>query len=205
MPGEPDFDPKTVWTSQPTEYVPMSLAEIHQKARLFERRVRRRNVVEYIAGAIVVASFAPVLLRQDSWLMQAGAALLMAAAGWGAWQLHRRAAARAVPERGETLIAFHRAELVRQRDALRNSGVWYIAPFVPGMVLLLLGRWLQAPARHRSVEADHLVILAVGGFTALMLLAVWWLNQWAARRLQQQIDQLPPEAGDPAAKPRLGR
>lgn len=194
MSGDPsDFAPqdlKALWQGQAQELQPMSLAEIHQKARKLERGVRWRNIREYVASVIVVACFAPLLLHRESWMMQAGAALIIVATVFVAWQIHKRTATGATPEAGEAVRDFHRQTLIRQRDALRSVGGWYIAPFAPGMILLMLGRWFQAHTVGRSLAMDHLAILLGGGIVALILGLVWGLNQWGARRLQKQIDQL---------------
>jgi len=168
----------------------MSLAEIHQKARKLERGVRWRNIREYLASMVVIAFFVPVLLRPGSWMMQAGAALIIAATVFVAWQLHRRTATGPTPEAGEALRDYHRRSLIRQRDAVRSVGGWYMAPFAPGMVLLMLGRWFQAHTPGRSLAMDHLAILAGSGVVVLIFGLVWWLNQWGAKRLQKQIDEL---------------
>ena len=191
MTGEPsDLDPQTLWQSQAREYDAMTLAEIHQRARTFETKVRRRNAREYIACVIVILAFLPVLFHRGSWMMQAGGALTIAATVFVAWQLHRRGAARRLPEGDETLVVFHREELMRQRDALRSIGRWYLAPFIPGMILLMMGRWFQWHAPHRPVGIDHLIILLCSAIVALVFLVIWLLNQRGADRLQRRIDQL---------------
>jgi hypothetical protein len=106
------------------------------------------------------------------------------------WQLHRRASAKRVPEAGEAAVDFYRAELTRQRDALRSVGVWYIAPVVPGMTLLLMGRWFQSHATKWPVGADHFIILLCAAVAVLVFLAIWLLNQRGADRLQRRIDEL---------------
>ncbi len=191
MSGDPsDFDPKTVWQNQPSEHDPMSLAEIHRKARTFETRVRRRNLVEYVACVLVIAGFTPVLFLQAGWMMQAGAGLVIAATVFVAWQLHLRASAGRTPDADAALMDFHRQELIRQRDALRSVGVWYLAPFVPGMVLVMMGRWFQSHAAHRALAFDHLLILLTSGMMALVFLGILGLNLWGAKRLQRRIDEL---------------
>jgi hypothetical protein len=191
MSGDPsDLDPQTLWQNQVQEHEPMSLAEIHQKARTFETKVRRRNGREYIASVLVILGFSPVLLHRDSWMMQIGAALVIAATVFVAWRMHRQASAKAVPEAGEALRDFHRQELIRQRDVLRSVGLWYVAPFAPGMVLVMLGRWFQSHVAHRPIAQDHLGILLASGVALLVCSAVWWLNQRGADRLQKQIDDL---------------
>ncbi len=104
--------------------------------------------------------------------------------------LHRMASARATPEGGAPIIDFPREELIRQRDALRTVGRWYLAPFVPGMVLVMAGRWFQSHAHGRSIETDHLIVLAVSAVMAVFMGFVWALNQWGARQLQKRIDEL---------------
>jgi hypothetical protein len=201
MSGDPsDFDPQApnlqapnlqaLWQSQVQEHEPMSLAEIHHKARTLEKKVRWRNAREYIASVVVIAGFSPVLLHRDSWMMQAGAALVILATIFVAWRIHRQASARAVPEAGEALRDFHREELIRQRDALRSVGRWYLAPFMPGMALVMMGRWFQSHVGGRSLAMDHLGILLASGVAALVFGGIWWLNLRGARRLQAEIDRL---------------
>lgn len=190
MTGDPSDDLQALWRAQPTEHQPMTLAEIHQRARTMRRKVRRRNLTEYAAGVLVILGFAPVLLHPRSWMMQAGAALIIVATVMVLRHLHRMASARAVPEDGAPIVDFHREELIRQRDVLRTVGRWYLAPFIPGLALITAGRWFQAHARGRTVETDHLIILVTSAIVALFFVFVWALNQWGAKQLQKRIDAL---------------
>ncbi|HEY1560072.1 MAG TPA: hypothetical protein VGF71_04195 [Caulobacteraceae bacterium] len=191
MPADPSkLDPQKLWQSQPKEFDPMTLAAIHEKARTFQTKVRRRNAIEYVAGAVGMLAFVPAVLQRDSWLMQAGGALIILAMVFILWQLHRRASARTVPEASQSLADFHRGELIRQRDAIRSVGAWYIAPVVPGMALLLIGRWFQSHAPGRSIGIDHLIILLGALIAVLVLLVIWLVNQRGAERLQRRIDAL---------------
>lgn len=190
MTGDPSDELQALWRAQPTEHKPMTLAEIHQRARKMERKVHRRNLTEYVAGVLVILAFAPVLLRNGSWMMQGGAALIIVATVMVLRHLHRMASARAVPEGGAPIVDFHRQELVRQRDALRTVGRWYLAPFLPGLALVIAGRWFQSHAHGRPIETDHLIILVVAAVMAVFMGFVWALNQWGAKRLQKRIDEL---------------
>lgn len=185
-----DFEPKTLWQNQPTEHDPMTVAAIHEKARAFQAKVRRRNLFEYIACVVTIALFTPALFARGSWMMQAGGGLTIAAIVFVAWQLHLRGSAAALPASGEALIDFHRRELIRQRDATRSIAVWYLAPFAPGFVLFFLARWLQLHAPHRPVGLDHLIIVLCAIITALACLVAWLINQRGADRLQRRIDEL---------------
>jgi len=195
MPTDPmNLDPQRLWQSQPTEYDPMTLAQIHQEAERLQTRVGWRNLREYVAGAVGILFFLPVVLFGHSWMMQAGAAWVIVAMLYIFWRLSRVGPSRApIPgaeTHGAALVDFQRAELARQRDALRSVGTWYLAPVLPGFALILLGRWFGPPAAHRTTAADHLIILLAGAITALVLLVIWLLNQRGADRLQKKIDEL---------------
>ena len=69
-------------------------------------------------------------------------------------------------------------------------GVWYLAPFVPGCVLLVLGRYFQFHVPGRTLTWDHQIILMAAAVVALIFGIVWLLNAWGAERLQRRIDQL---------------
>jgi hypothetical protein len=191
MMGEPsDFDPQTLWQSQQKEHDAMTLADIHAKARKFEARIQRRNAIEYVACGIVLVAVTPVLLNHLGWMMQGGAALIMLATLFVAWQLHRRASIEATPKLGEALTDAYRRQLIRQRDALRTVGAWYIGPMIPGMALLIAGRWFQAHTPGRSIAADHLIIAGAAVVIALVFAAIWLINLRGAKQLQQRIDEL---------------
>lgn len=191
MPTEPPgLDPKDLWQGQSTEHHPMSLTAVHTRARTFQAKIRRRNAFEYIGCAIAIVGISPTVLQHQSWMMQAGGVWIMLAAVFVGWQLHRRASASTVPDAGEPLRNFHREALVRQRNAIGSVGAWYLGPFVPGMVLLLLGRWFQAHTAHRTIAMDHLIIALVAVITALVFTVVWLVNKRAADNLQRQIDEL---------------
>jgi hypothetical protein len=186
--SEPDL--KDLWQRQPAEYDPMTLEQIRAKAAAFQKKIRIRNMVEYAAMPIVVLGFAPLLWATHSWMLQAGGVLIILATGFVAWQLHRRASARRGPESGAALADFHRSELVRQQQAVRSVGVWYLAPFIPGLVMITLGRWFQSPVASRSLEEDRTIIALCGVIMVLALVVVWLLNRLGAHRLQKEIDDL---------------
>lgn len=171
-----------LWKSQPLEPLQaVPLAEIELQASQFQQRVRRRNRREYIAGAFVVPVFLAYAWIFPYWVTKLGALLTVLGTGIVMWQLHRRGSARALPEAlGATHVAFHRAELVRQRDALRDVWLWYIGPFVPGFVVFMWGRQTELDVRHPWAYVIGLV----------MMLAIAVANRFAARRMQRQIDAL---------------
>lgn len=189
-------DVTSVWRNQPRESVEISLEDIRRKAQKFQRRILWRNLREYAAAAIVVASFGYVFWwASPAPLIRAGCGLLIVGALLAMYALHRKGSARTVPAEMvfRTCMEFHREELRRQRDLARSVWTWYLLPFLPGLAVFLLGDFLwamqmpNAPA-HRGVIATVFALAAVG--CALVFAGVAKLNQWGARKIQREMDAL---------------
>ncbi|MDI4634639.1 hypothetical protein J7U46_16385 [Pelomonas sp. V22] len=176
-----------LWKGQPAEPLQaLAAEELAQKAAAFHKRIARRNRSERLSAAIVVPVFLLYAWIFPYWVTKIGALLIVAGIFVLLWQLKRRAEA-ADPARalGLDLLAFHRAELVRQRDALRSVWLWYIGPLLPGLLLFLWGR--QQELATPAAQAWHPWVNAI---TALVLLGIVLLNLWMARKLQRQIDEI---------------
>lgn len=184
MTGQPD--PKVLWRDQPTETPPMTLEQIH--ARGFQNRVKQRNRIEYVACAVVVLVFSAYVFWLPDPVLKVASVLVAVGALFVAYQLHLRASARPTPTLDA--LGFHRAELVRQHEALSKAWAWYLVPFAPGLGLFL-GRILtghpEAPAQGK--------LLLVGAF--LLYGGAWfWLNRRALRRLEAAIAEIDALRGD---------
>ncbi|MEH0168454.1 hypothetical protein [Roseateles microcysteis] len=171
-----------LWKSQPLQPMqPVPPAEIQQRASAFQQRIRKRNRREYIAGTLVVPVFLAYAWIFPYWVTKVGALLTVLGTIVVMWQLHRRASSRELPEAlGASHVAFHRAELVRQRDAVRDVWLWYIGPIVPGFVVFMWGRQAELNVHH---PVAYLI-------AALLMIAIAVVNRFAARRFQRQIDEL---------------
>ena len=165
------------------------LDEVRAGADKFYRRIWWRNTIEYVACVVVVVAFTIQAFTLPHILQKIGCVLLVVAAIYAPWQLHRRASA-VPPEMAGAMpiYAFVRGQLVRQRDALRGIFGWYILPFLPGMALIFIGNGLhpQTQAAGPAVWVRWLVFAGIFAMTG----GVWWLNQVAARRLQKRIDEI---------------
>jgi purine-cytosine permease-like protein len=184
---------QSLWTDQPEEedFV-MSVEEIRSRAERFQTRITRRNLIEYAATILVVAVFAVQAALVPELVVRIGALLVVLGAMTVAWRLHvqGRAATRAEMDQvGSSWAEFHRAELVRQRDALRSVWAWYIGPFVPGSVVFMLGVG-TAPSTGLPLVVG--LVSAVLGlvFAGAVFAFIARLNAWAADRLQAEIDAL---------------
>jgi len=188
----PRDDIKRLWREQETEGTTVSPEEIRMKANKLYRRIRYRNLREYIGAGIVVPAFAFFAWKAPSWVGRTGSALMIVAALFVVWQLHRRGAVRAPLQSDSAmdLLDFYLGELRRQRDALKSVWRWYLAPFIPGMVTLSVGFYFQDHATGRTIESHHQFIVLCSVSMALLFVIVWLLNAVAAARLQRQIDAI---------------
>jgi hypothetical protein len=190
-PEPPAQDIKAVWRSQIPEAAAISLADIRARARKFEGRIGRRNLAEYLASLVVIFAFAAIAWTTPGWMVKLGGVLVIAGTLYMVWRLYRDGSTRRAPAgaSAQTLLDFHRGELVRQRDLLASVWRWYLAPLAPGVVFITLGRWFQAHTPNRSVATDHLVIVLVSIIAILVFVLVWVVNALGAAKLQRQIDE----------------
>jgi hypothetical protein len=182
---------KQLWKEQPVAVAPDWLERVKADARRMNRGVALRNAVEYAASAFVLAGFGFYILAFPHPLMRLGSGLIIAATLFVVWQLRRRASGARLPTGAvaESWVAFRRAQLVRQRDALRSVWLWYLAPFVPGMVVF---RWGVETELAAGPFAHGLVANLVIG---LVFIGVAAVNLFGARKLQGRIDELDEQAG----------
>lgn len=185
-------DLRSLWQTMPATPVTITAEEMRLRATAFQRKVSRRNLVEYIATAVVVAAFgwyatfpvpATPLWPIANLMIVAGALVI-------AWNLHRLARASAPPSGASaaSLIDFQRAEYVRQRDALKSVWLWYVGPVVPGFVLWLVAMGISTPDHAPARTMAGLAATAV--IAALVFGGVILLNLLGAARLQRLIEDL---------------
>jgi hypothetical protein len=183
MPNEPlPDDIRRIWQNQPLENNPMPLEEIHRRARQFEKRISRRNLREYIAGGIGIVIFTVYLFIFRNPVARTGSALIIAGALFVLFQIYKRATPGTLPAdlALTASLEFHRRELVRQRDLLRTVWLWYLGPFIPGIVVFGMG---VAPRHGTASWWDAAPFLSIVG-------AVMWLNYRAAQGLDRQIAEI---------------
>jgi hypothetical protein len=78
-------------------------------------------------------------------------------------------------------------QLERQRELLHSVWRWYVLPFLPGFLVLLIGQALARPARVSFVVAYGVLVLIVG-------VGVHALNRHGAARIQRTLDRLKDDA-----------
>ncbi len=175
-----------LWTNQPIEKITMTTEELQGHAKKFQRKINIRNNIEYFAGFVVIFAFGGYMVSFPNTLMRIGSMLAIAGTIFVLYQLHRRTSIGSLPEHhGDSYLSFVRTELERQRDALNSVWHWYVAPFIPG---LLVFRWSvetnPAAGAHFATGTLANVLIAV------VLAVVVILNRIGAKNLQKKIDDL---------------
>ncbi|HEV7607513.1 MAG TPA: hypothetical protein VGO61_09265 [Steroidobacteraceae bacterium] len=180
---------RALWQRLPTIPVSVSPAEIRARAERLQAHIRRRNRTEYIATFITAAGLVWYASLGISWLWSAGAVLTALGSGIYAFAWHRLGRAAAIPDlQTTTLLDFHRAELARQRDALRS--MWRLGlPMLPGITLLLIGWWNVAVTRLPFTQL--VMTAAIVGLLSVVVVMWTTILQFAgAARFQRMLEEL---------------
>lgn len=186
----PDEYARSNWQSASGAGTIPTIDVLRARTESFRRTIWRRNLIEYVAGALVIAGFSFTLVAIPLPLMKVASALIIAGTVYVLWQLRRRAGNLASADySGAVPVLVHqRASLVRQRDALEGVFWWYILPFLPGMALFFAAPVLAFPPDLWS-EGFVRVVASAAILLAIMV-GTWWINQRAARTLQAQIEEI---------------
>jgi hypothetical protein len=176
-----------IWQDQPVEGIKMSAEEIRKRAGKFERKIRWRNRRESVGCLLVSGLFAYFLFDTHELLFRISYGLFIAAMIWIAIQLYRKGSIKSLPAdlEASSSLQFFRRELERQRDAVRNVWPWYLAPLVPGYVMLTIAYVVSFPRPVRLIGVG-----AFDLFMVLLFIGIWKMNLRAARCLQRSIDEL---------------
>ncbi|MBX7540717.1 hypothetical protein [Qipengyuania sphaerica] len=158
------------------------------RSTAFEKTIRRRNVLEYAAGVFVIVVFGAGAVGTASaglWDFAAAQAAVVIGTFFILWKLHSNGSNLARhPE--EPCRLHHRAQLVRQRDLLRDVPRWYLAPLVPGILGVYLAGISRASDKAGWIAAVGDVWVPLFG-TVAFIIFVGWLNLRTARKLDREI------------------
>jgi hypothetical protein len=186
-------DIKTIWQNQPVEEKDMiTLSDIRVRASAFQSRVHRRNLALYVYSLVNIALTAWLLSTGKFNAIAAPALLLMAAYLFVIWQLWWRARAQALPGDlgARAALDYLRHQLQRQHDALSKAWLWYIAPFMPGLIWELWVRYTRLHAANTPLAVDHRIAMFIMLAALCFWVAVWLAFRLAAARVEIQIERL---------------
>jgi hypothetical protein len=178
-------DHRTLWQSQKTNVQQLSVEEVEARAKTLDRAVRWRNWREYAAGVLVIASFSRLALILTEPLMRIGSGLIIAATIFIMIQLRQRSSSDDAGDKGLDIVSGYRSRIAQERDLLRSVPLWYVAPLLPGFVLIVAGK-----ARTMTMPPSLLWLMLNIILPVLVLTAVSLFNLRGANRLQRQLDVL---------------
>lgn len=166
-------------------------ALVKGRAVKFERTIKRRNWIEYAAGALAAALFGALGIAsylKGEYLIAGANALCVACVLVVLWQLHARGSYRpSLPE--ESCLNHLRSQYNRQYHALRSVPIWYLGPLavgIYGFYAVLMFKFAQIGGWAKAFEGTWHLLAITTAFFAF----VWWLNWFAAGKLKQKVDQI---------------
>jgi hypothetical protein len=184
-------DIKTIWQTQPTEEMTVSLSDLHARTETFRSRVRLRNAVLYVYGLFNIAAGGALVWAGIFPKMAYPMLLMIAAHFFVLWQVATRVTGRELPADlpGQSVVSFLRHEFERQRRALSSAWAWYIVPFMPAF-LWELAIWFQAIQAHAGTPAHDAatrmfvatIVAAIVFWSAVWLLFARGANRWKTER-----------------------
>ena len=186
-----NMPPLPAWTAIADEARFSEPGDCTARADRFGRRVKRRNVFEYVAGGFVACLFAGGAVAgaiAGDVLFAVILASFVPAVGFVLWYL-RRHGSYDEPRPEQPCRDHLRRSLTRQRDLLAMAWLWYVAPFLPGS-LALFGyvAWRVSQKAGWAVAIEGLLWPAAITFGIFGGVAL--LNVWGARALSRDIAAL---------------
>ena len=146
-----DVDLKDLWRSDDSQGVPtIDLDAIKNEAKGFESKIKRRNVVEWIACLIVAGFYFRDALNANHMLSVFGNAFVLASAAFIAVVLWKRGRLGPQPEPNLDAMSFCRAyaaNLDAQAKLLEQVHRWYLGPIAFGVICVEVANISRAISR----------------------------------------------------------
>jgi hypothetical protein len=190
--NKPD-DLEQLWKTQPVD--PAVKGEemrkiVLKKTEKFDRAIRRRNLRETVAAAMVAIFFTYIAWGQPNGLVRTASIILVASTIWIIYYMRRHGTEPPDPNPDQTLEGYQRA-LIRKYDhqirLLRNVKFWYLAPIYVGLLTLSAAMLKDRAARGALTWTDGIVPL----FYSLLFAGIWWLNEvYGVRKLERMRAQV---------------
>ena len=181
-----DFDLRGLWQGSTPEGPSVDPEAVKTQARAFEQKIRRRNLVEWTAAALVVVSFGGRAVYADDWVVVAGNVLVALAALFIAVYFWRNGQVELTLDPTADTRSFlesHARAVEAQAQLVARAPLWYLGPLTVGMLVLVAGRRPPAAAPLGPGAATV-------GFVASVFLGVLVIQLRAARKLRAQARAL---------------
>jgi len=184
---------RNLWQSLPSEKLIFNEAQLRVRARQFQTKIKRRNIIEYSAFPVLLGLVIYVMLGIETlvWQDWVFSGLTVIGAIIALWGYYRLAGAKTAPEGSSSnLVEFMRSELVRQRDYAATGWRWAFLPFLPAVTFFMSDRWLGAdPDLIKLTDYRYTLLILAAFMIALTCALLFW--QWLqAAKYQRQLDNL---------------
>lgn len=180
--------PQDLWQSQTEEEIEMTPGDIRRMAQKFQTKILRRNIREAIFTVLGTAMYIGFIWQMPGTLLKSGCAVSLIGICISGYRLLHEGSSQDVPAAASAgdCLEFHRRELTKQRDMLRQVGIRQMGPVMPGFVLFYAGAWIE----NVDGTADAVVMGGSGVLAVAVFVLVYWLNVHAANKLQSELDEL---------------
>lgn len=202
MPETPEDDtistPQQLWQAQEAEGVHMSLEEIHERSRKYQRRLVSAGALATLICIFEIGFFFRLIVTRTEPLEKAGYLLLLMGVFFVFMViLMRLSGLRDVKKASETSVEFYRTALKRGISHRRTAWALRGLPILPGLCVILYQAYRHAALSTNGavsvVNREHNVILT--GALAVAVLAVafslaLWRSERRVRQLRLELKQL---------------
>ncbi|MBX3595657.1 hypothetical protein [Sphingomonas sp.] len=178
-----------LWTAREADAGAIPPEQLRARDAALRRRAWRRDLIEYAAGALVVAIFAWYILLIPETSMRIASAVIIAGTLIVMRNLWKRRAVEDPAALADDAIACYRSRLAQQRDMLASVARWYLAPLVPGLVLFVIAT-VVASARVMAIGPALATGAITLAFAGALFVGILLLNRRAARTLDAEIAAL---------------
>ena len=182
-----ELDLKALWNAQePGEELSVDIDVIQARAAEFESKVRRRNILEWMASALLVLWVGYDALGTTDTLQLVGQIIIIfAAIGVSAYLYLRGRVTMEIDPTCDTrsYVEAVASSLDAQAKLLDRVPIWYLAPFAIGLAVQFVG---YMPPDGAPTATWWVVVSSVG----TVFLVIAWLNLSRARSLRREAVEL---------------
>ena len=182
-----DLDLKELWYSEPEKAPPtMNVAEVQSKASAFETKIKRRNILEWLACVVVVGLHAHDAFDSANALILTGNLIVVFAGLFITMVLWRKGRVSLDADPALDSVGFmhaHANSLDAQAKLLARVPLWYLSPIAIGLGFLFAGRY---PSDGQPSMGWLLTVT----FVALVFVGIAWMNLRAARKMRNDARAL---------------
>lgn len=183
---------KSLWQKLPSESSIYSPEQMQRRARKFQSKHKRRDIIEYISWAAFFALVVYMLTVQSDWQDWVASGLASAGAIIAMWNYKRFMGLKTKPpgESGDSLLGHMQRELTRQRDGAASAWQWYVLPLIPFIVFVSVYRWMEEGSTLFEITEMRISMLLTIALVITFFSAVILWQFLCAARYQRQLDEL---------------